>query len=120
MSDGATTHYGLTTTHYSLRPYYYSLLTTHYSPLTTHHSLLPTPHSPLPTYYSPLTAHGLRQVRLVSGVGQGVKDFGAALLDVKGLLKSPEDFGRNLATGSLSLTRSVLAGSLQPATCNPI
>ena len=53
-------------------------------------------------------------MRLVSGVGQGVKDFGAALLDVKGLLKSPEDFGRNLATGSLSLTRSVLAGSLQP------
>ena len=59
-------------------------------------------------------------MRLVSGVGQGVKDFGAALLDVKGLLKSPEDFGRNLATGSLSLTRSVLACSLQPATCNPM
>ena len=75
----------------------YSLLTTHYSPLTTHYLRLTT-----------------FQVRLVSGVGQGVKDFGAALLDVKGLLKSPEDFGRNLATGSLSLTRSVLAGSLQP------
>ena len=115
MSDGATTHQGLTTTHYS------PLTThTHHSPLTTHHSPLSTHHSPLPTYYSPLTPPGLRQVRLVSGVGQGVKDFGAALLDVKGLLKSPEDFGRNLATGSLSLTRSVLAGSLQPATCNPM
>ena len=91
MSDGATTHYSLLTTHHSL-------LTTHYS--------LPT------TYNAPLNY--CLQVRLVSGVGQGVKDFGAALLDVKGLLKSPEDFGRNLATGSLSLTRSVLAGSLQP------
>ena len=100
------------------------LLITHHSPLTltTHHSPLTTLYSPLtaPHLYSPLTPPGLRQVRLVSGVGQGVKDFGAALLDVKGLLKSPEDFGRNLATGSLSLTRSVLAGSLQPATCNPM
>ena len=75
------------------------------TPLTTHHS-------PLTSFYSPLTTYDLRQVRLVSGVGQGVKDFGAALLDVKGLLKSPEDFGRNLATGSLSLTRSVPAGNL--------